>query len=319
MIPYLECLNPDQSGITLEKYETLSQIRFIQGQTVQLHQHTFYEMVLILRGSCRHFYRENDIPLIPGDLFLIPPHQPHAYHFCDTIAMCNCQFCREILDNESEQFISDIEYTALQKKTPVHKRFQDIQAVWMDSNSRIPLKHVGNINSQGIVHLNRTEQNHIFSLFEQISKEQAEQKFGSERMKRNLLETALIQIKRVQMNQFELMEHSPSWQAEMIDAVLNQIEQDISMEYDFNMIAKKQGISISYFRMIFKRHTGLSPIEYMNRVRMLQALQLLQTTQNSITDIAEQVGIHDPNYFTRIFKKLLGYPPSYFKAIIPEN
>ena len=85
------------------------------------------------------------------------------------------------------------------------------------------------------------------------------------------------------------------------------------------MIAKKQGISISYFRMIFKRHTGLSPIEYMNRVRMLQALQLLQTTQNSITDIAEQVGIHDPNYFTRIFKKLLGYPPSYFKAIIPEN
>ncbi len=233
MIPYLEWLNPDQSGITLEKYETLSQIRFIKGRTIQPHQHEFYEMVLILRGSCRHFYRENYIPLIPGDLFLIPPHQPHAYCFCDTIEMCNCQFCREILDYESEQFISDIEYTALQKKTPARKRFQDIQAVWMDSDNRIPLKHVGNINSQGIIHLNRTEQNYIFSFFEQIFKEQSEQKFGFERMKRNLLETVLIQIKRIQMSQFEFMEHSPSWQTEMIDAVLNQIEQDIAMEYDF--------------------------------------------------------------------------------------
>lgn len=67
--------------------------------------------------------------------------------------------------------------------------------------------------------------------------------------------------------------------------------------------------------MIFKSHTGLSPLEYLNRVRILRALELLQTTHHSIADIAEQVGIHDPNYFTRIFKKLIGYPPSYFKSI----
>lgn len=117
------------------------------------------------------------------------------------------------------------------------------------------------------------------------------------------------------MDQFEHMERNLSWQTEMVDTVLNQIENDLSKDYDFNAIAQKQGISISYFRILFKNNTGLSPLEYLNRVRILRALELLQTTQGSISEVAEQVGIHAPNYFARIFKKLIGYPPSYFKSI----
>ena len=55
-----------------------------------------------------------------------------------------------------------------------------------------------------------------------------------------LLETVLIQIKRVQMDQFENMERSYSWQTEMIDAILNRIETNLSDEYDFNAIAEKK-------------------------------------------------------------------------------
>jgi len=316
MVPYLDCPHPDSSGITLEYYDSLPKIRFLEdGTTVKLHRHDFYEMVLILRGSCRHFYRSTYIPLMPGDLFLIPPDQPHSYRFHDSIAMCNCQFYRRILEHEPEQFIAGIEYTALQQKMPMRKRFEDIQAVWADSDHRLPPGYVGNINSQGIIHLGRAEQNYIFGLLEQIRREQEEQRFGFERIKKMLLETVLIQIKRVQMDQFEHMERNFNWQTEMVDTILNQIENDLSADYDFNAIAQKQGISISYFRILFKNNTGLSPLEYLNRVRVLRALELLQTTQSSIAEIAEQVGIHDPNYFARIFKKLIGYPPSYFKSI----
>ena len=138
MVPYLDCPHPDSSGITLEYYDSLPKIRFLEdGTTVKLHRHDFYEMVLILRGSCRHFYRSTYIPLMPGDLFLIPPDQPHSYRFHDSIAMCNCQFYRRILEHEPEQFIVDIEYTALQQKMPMRKRFEDIQAVWADSDHRL--------------------------------------------------------------------------------------------------------------------------------------------------------------------------------------
>ena len=85
-----------------------------------------------------------------------------------------------------------IEYTALQQKTPLRKRFEDIQAVWADDDNRLPLGHVGNINSQGIIHLGRAEQNYIFDLLEQIRGEQEEQRFGFERIKKMLLETVLI-------------------------------------------------------------------------------------------------------------------------------
>ena len=316
MVPYLDCPHPDDSGITLEYYDSLSKIRFLEDKTtVRLHQHDYYEMVLILRGSCRHFYRDTYIPLMPGDLFLIPPHKPHSYWFHESIAMYNCQFYSRILEYEPEQFISDIEYTALQQKTPLHKRFEDIQAIWADSKDRLPQDYVGSINSQGIIHLDRSEQNYIFRLMEELLKEQEDQKFGFARIKKMLLDTMLIQIKRVQMNQFEHMERSLNWQTEMIDTILNQIENDIAADYDFNAIAENQQISISYFRILFKNNTGLSPLEYLNRVRVLRALELLQTTQEPISAIAEQVGIHDPNYFARIFKKLIGYPPSYFKSI----
>lgn len=48
---------------------------------------------------------------------------------------------------------------------------------------------------------------------------------------------------------------------------------------------------------------------------MLRALELLQTTELSVSEIAVQVGIYDANYFSRLFKKVTGYPPRYFKAI----
>lgn len=320
MIPYLDCPHPDDSGITLEYYDNLQSIRFLEdGKTVSIHQHDFYEMALILRGSCRHFYRGTYTPLIPGDLFLIPPDQPHSYRFHDSIALCNCQFYRRILDHESERFVSDIEYTALRQRTPLHERFEAMQAVWEDAENWHPPGYIGNINSQGILHLDRAEQDYILGLLDQIKAEQEQRKFGFERIKKMLLETMLIQIKRVQMNQFEHMERSLSWQAEMVGAVLNQIESDLSAEYDFSAIAQKQGISISYFRILFKSNTGLSPLEYLSRVRVLRALELLQTTQSTVAEIAEQVGIHDPNYFARMFKKLIGYPPSYFKSIYTQD
>ncbi len=315
MIPYLDCLHPDNSHITLEIYHDAPSIRFLDGNnTVALHQHRFYEMVLILRGSCQHFYRNSRIPLIPGDLFLVPPDQPHSYHFQENISLCNCQFYREALGPTPEQFVSDIEYVALQQKNTSRKRLQDMQA-FRDAGGDISLWHAGDINGQGIIHLDRTARDFIASQMQNMLNEQNEQKFGFERVKQMLLEHVLIQIKRVQMSQFESRDRDATWKDDMVDAVLSMMEKDITRNYDFHAIARAQNISITYFRSIFKSITGLSPVEYLNRVRILRALELLQTTTFSVSEVGERVGFYDTNYFSRLFKKVIGYPPSYFKAI----
>ena len=189
------------------------------------------------------------------------------------------------------------------------------------NNEYTSLCHTGDINSQGIIHLNRLERNIIVQELNDILTEQIQRKFGFERAKQILLENILIQIKRIQIAQFENASKfsTAAWKEKMINHVLNEIEANVAKEYDFNELARLQNITPSYFRSIFKNLTGLSPIEYLNRVRVLRALELLQITQLSISEIATTVGIYDSNYFSRIFKQFIGYPPSYFKAINSKN
>ncbi len=59
----------------------------------------------------------------------------------------------------------------------------------------------------------------------------------------------------------------------------------------------------------FLRRSRGSPLDYLNRIRVAKALDCLQNEDISITDVAASVGIPDPNYFTRIFKKIMGHAP----------
>lgn len=71
-------------------------------------------------------------------------------------------------------------------------------------------------------------------------------------------------------------------------------------------IAKKLGISIGYLHGIFKQHTGMSVIEYVNRYRIELIKQSLKSRNVSLKEAAHQVGIDDPAYMSRLFKKTEG-------------
>lgn len=318
MIQYLDCPHPDQSGITLEFFDSISEIPFLDNDlSVADHQHDFYEMVLILRGSCQHYYRGTSIPLIPGDLFIIPPHQPHSYRFNENISICNCQFNKNSIQQANIDLLSDMDYIELQCKSL--EKFQRVKVNSLTSEDysceASTAQHRANINSQGIIHLNRDECNAISNEFMSILREQKEQKFDFERVKKNKLEYILMQIKRAQIQQFNKIEQNLTWKDVMINSVLSHIDEDITRDFDFAKMANNYKITQCYFRMIFKEVTGLTPLEYVNRVRILHALDLLQTKNISIAEVASLVGIYDSNYFSRLFKNIIGYPPSFFKSI----
>lgn len=104
----------------------------------------------------------------------------------------------------------------------------------------------------------------------------------------------------------------------MVGEVLTQIDQNLAQGIDFEAIAHSKGVTLSYFRTIFKEITGMSPTDYLGRIRILRALELLQTCDAPVSKIGRKVGICDANYFSCLFKKVTGYPPRYFKAI-PER
>ncbi len=73
------------------------------------------------------------------------------------------------------------------------------------------------------------------------------------------------------------------------------------------------GVSATYFSSVFKKETGLSFVAYLTNVRMEEALNLLQTTEEKSYVIAGKVGYEEPNYFSYVFKKQYGVSPSKYR------
>jgi AraC-like DNA-binding protein/DNA-binding response OmpR family regulator len=78
-------------------------------------------------------------------------------------------------------------------------------------------------------------------------------------------------------------------------------------------IADAIGVSEDYLSRIFRQELGLSPWEYLNRYRILQARELLRHTNYNIGTLARQVGFKDPAYFSRVFRKVTGLSPSAYR------
>ncbi len=92
---------------------------------------------------------------------------------------------------------------------------------------------------------------------------------------------------------------------------------DMIRNYDKPLAIKKYAtecnLSTSRFSHLFKECTGQSPQAYFIGVKIKKACELLENTDLSISEISEQVGISDQNYFSRLFKKYTSKSPSAYK------
>jgi AraC-like DNA-binding protein len=92
----------------------------------------------------------------------------------------------------------------------------------------------------------------------------------------------------------------------------------LAKEYILNHLGERLGIretaahvgkSESYFSHLFKKETGTSFVDYVNRVKMDAAAELLEDSSLKTVDVAERLGIDNPNYFSVLFKKIMGSSP----------
>ncbi|HHV43802.1 MAG TPA: AraC family transcriptional regulator [Firmicutes bacterium] len=97
-----------------------------------------------------------------------------------------------------------------------------------------------------------------------------------------------------------------------IDKCLQLIHANYQHTYSSSELADLVGVSSSYFRYLFKQSTGMSPLQYQNRVRIDKAKDLLLSGECNVTEAAEAVGFGNIYYFSRLFKKLTGLSPSQY-------
>jgi len=88
---------------------------------------------------------------------------------------------------------------------------------------------------------------------------------------------------------------------------------------DLPKILKMSGFSRTHFFRMFKSQTGTTPIEYVKRRRLREALLLLQESDLNISEIGDKVGWPDQFHFSKIFKAEIGLPPSVYRLQHKES
>ena len=88
------------------------------------------------------------------------------------------------------------------------------------------------------------------------------------------------------------------------------MEQHYMDQHNLCKLGNRYGMSGKYFSSIFKRYTGISPIEYLIVFRLDAAKRLLQSTGYSVKEISSSVGYDDALYFSRLFKRRFGLSPN---------
>jgi two-component system response regulator YesN len=101
---------------------------------------------------------------------------------------------------------------------------------------------------------------------------------------------------------------------QVFEKAVSYIHENFRRPITLEEVAEHVYISSYYFSRHFKNFTGMNFIDYLTKVRIEEAKKLLLTTDLNISQISRQVGYHDPSYFGRVFKKVVGMPPSKFKV-----
>lgn len=95
--------------------------------------------------------------------------------------------------------------------------------------------------------------------------------------------------------------------------ITNFIQENCSQKINFLTLAELSAMSYSRFRVLFKQHTGLSPVNYLLSQRIEKSKILLEKTSLNVTAIALDCGFYDHSQFSKVFVRLVGYTPKKYR------
>ncbi|MDE6274815.1 MAG: AraC family transcriptional regulator [Clostridiales bacterium] len=97
--------------------------------------------------------------------------------------------------------------------------------------------------------------------------------------------------------------------------IITYINNNFRLPLTIEKIAGENHISASRMMAVFAKEAGMSPIVYLNRFRISTACEMLHSTDLSIGEVSDAVGIDDQLYFSRMFKKQKGVSPREYRAM----
>ena len=101
-----------------------------------------------------------------------------------------------------------------------------------------------------------------------------------------------------------------------IREIVKMLDEDCGPDMTLSAIADRVGIGSTYISRLFKMYMGVTFMDYLTKVRMEKAKQLLADPHVKVKDVARELGYSNADYLIRLFKNYTGMTPSAYKKMI---
>jgi len=133
----------------------------------------------------------------------------------------------------------------------------------------------------------------------------------------NILEILIIKLERERNLKVE--KSKPKRINKDIALIKQYINQNYRLDITLDKLAALKHLNKYYLAHSFKNNVGVSPIEYLNQVRIREAQTLLETTDYNIANISGMIGFSSQSYFTQTFRRHLNETPSEYRKRMRVN
>ena len=262
------------------------------------HRHSYVQIIYILKGRLKHVLNNNEFDVRKGDIFIIPPFVPHYFIDCynEKYELIEFEFSPEFINErfsigESDSSFFDFAY---------------LEPFLVSENKVKPcLNLTGNLRLEAE------------SIFYEVLREYKNRENDFELIIKALLLKLLVIVGREFKREIQGTESTGLYKRhkEALENSLSFINNHFTEHVTIEKAAKAALFSKSYFRYLFRQMTGMTFIEYINKLRILKALELLKNCrEKKIIEISSEVGYNNVNHFNRIFKLETGLTPRQVKG-----
>jgi len=248
------------------------------------HAHEGFEVLLVLKGATTYEFKSGQTVVLHGGEFLVVP--PQIVHRGEHEVRSPCRICGLALTPKLERSWKNTAFTSAN------------------------LVHISKSLNQSsmVVHpLNGPLRQIVQNLMGEADAFWGQQDDAvTHASLRTLVCGALLEVVR----QIHMPTHEPDYIATAAMAHLNDhYLESVSIEE----LSRFLGYSRTRTYELFKSQTGLTPKDYLQRLRVQKAEELLRQTQRSVTDIAHSVGFNSSQYFSTVFRRYTGQNPAAFR------
>ncbi|MDQ0089557.1 AraC-like DNA-binding protein [Paenibacillus anaericanus] len=158
----------------------------------------------------------------------------------------------------------------------------------------------------------RNQRDELLFYFNALLRETENKDENYEAICQNLLEVVVISLMRSSGHPFSVVATQRA--NKICSRIKRYIDSNYAEEISLDSLAEKAHLSKYYLVHTFAKYYDMSPINYLNEVRLRASKELLETTDLSISQVAESTGFSSQSYFSQSFRRSCGLTPSDYRV-----